>query len=41
MGNNANGNKLVIFISGIAWYYGNNDFIIQTLNFLSVQMQRM
>ena len=29
--NNAEGNKRVIF-SGIAWYYGDTDFIIQTWN---------
>ena len=40
--NNANGNKQVIFISGIVWYisgivwyYGDKDFIIR-----AVQMQR-
>ena len=26
--NNANGNKRVIFFSGITWCYGDNDFII-------------
>ena len=35
MSNNANGNKRVIFFSGIAWYYGDNDFIIQTFDFIA------
>ena len=26
--NNIDGNKQVVFFSGIAWYYGDNDFII-------------
>ena len=30
--NNANGNKRV---NGIAWYYGDNDFIIQTFDFIA------
>ena len=30
--NNANGNKWVIFFSGTAWYYGDNDFIIRTFD---------
>ena len=38
MSNNANGNKRVIFFSGIAWYYGDNDFIVRTFNFIDVQM---
>ena len=32
--NNTDGNKLVIF-SGIASYYGDNDFTIQTFNFIA------
>ena len=33
--NNANDNKRVIFFSGIAWYYGDNDFIIRTFDFIA------
>ena len=34
--NNANGNKLTSDIfSGIAWYYGDNDFIIWTFDFIA------
>ena len=33
--NNANGKKRVIFSSGIAWYYGDNDFIIRTFDFIA------
>ena len=35
MSNNANGNKRVMFFSGIAWYYGDNDFIIRTFDFIA------
>ena len=35
MSNNANGNKPVIFFSGKAWYYGDNDFIIGTFDFIA------
>ena len=35
MSNNANSNKRVIFFSGIAWYYGDNDFIIRTFDFIA------
>ena len=34
MSNNANGNERVIF-SGIAWYCGDNDFIIRTFDFIA------
>ena len=30
--NNAEGDK---YVSGIAWYYGDTDFIIQTRNFIA------
>ena len=33
--NNANGNKRVIFFPGKAWYYGDNDFIIRTFDFIA------
>ena len=33
--NNTDSNKLVIFFSGIALYYGDNDFIIQTFDFIA------
>ena len=35
--NNANGNKRVIFFSGRTWYmyYGDNDFIIRTFDFIA------
>ena len=32
--NNANGNKRVIFFSSITRYYGDNDFIIRTFDFI-------
>ena len=35
MSNNANGNEQVVPFSGIAWYYGNNDFIIRTFDFIA------
>ena len=36
MANNANGNKRVIyFLPGIAWYYGNNDFIVEAFHFIA------
>ena len=31
----ASGNKRVIFFSHIAWYYGDNDFIIPTFDFIA------
>ena len=34
MSSNVNGNKRVIF-SGIALYYGDNDFIIRTFDFIT------
>ena len=38
---NANSNKQVIFFFfSIVWYYGDNDFMIRTLNFIVVQTQR-
>ena len=33
--NNAIGNKQVIFFSSVAWYYGDNDFIIRTFDFIA------
>ena len=32
---NANSNKQVIYFFGIVWYYGDNDFLIQTFNFIA------
>ena len=35
MSNNANSNERVIFFSSIAWYYGDNDFIMRTFDFIA------
>ena len=35
---NINGNKRVIFFFSIACYYGDDDFIIQTFNFIAACM---
>ena len=35
MSNNANSNERVIFFSSIAWYYGDNDFITRTFDFIA------
>ena len=37
MSNNVNGSNF----SGIAWYYGDNDFIIQTFDFIARSDARM